>query len=167
RIIKDKVFFFAAAEHTKQDFGNAVTFNAPFADLTGVYAAPYRNTGDQAKLDWNIKPGMHFFYKIGYNNNFDLKPANNYSPFLNRNNTPPHTPGFDFASGGFTHSIRYGYSYFSNSLGPAGNIAGIIDPDPNLFLVASNGSMITGPNVNAPQGTIQANNQIRYDASKQ
>jgi len=165
-IIKNKLFFFADVERTKQDFGNAVTFSAPFSDLSGVYSAPFRDNEDVGRLDWNVRSNMHVFYKFGYNNNSDLKPANNYSPFLNRDNTPSHTVGFDFTAGGITHSIRYGYNYFNNSLGavPAGG--GLIDPAPNLFMVASGGGMITGPNVNAPQGTIQANHQIRYDASK-
>ena len=166
-IIKDKLFFFADAERTKQDFGNAVTFSAPFTDLSGVYSAPYRNNEDVGRLDWNIRSSMHMFYKFGYNNNSDLKPGNNYSPFLNRDNTPSHTVGLDFTTGSITHSIRYGYSYFNNSLGAAGSGGGLINPDPNLFMVANAGGMVTGPNVNAPQGTIQANHQIRYDGSKQ
>jgi hypothetical protein len=166
-IIKNKLFFFADAERTKQDFGNAVTFSAPFTDLTGVYTTPYRDNEDVGRLDWNIRSSAHMFYKFEYNNNSILKPANNYSPFLNRDNTPSHTVGIDFTTGTFTHSIRYGYNYFNNSLGVAGAVGGLINPDPNLFMVANSGGMITGPNVNAPQGTIQSNHQVRYDASKQ
>jgi hypothetical protein len=165
-IIKNKLFFFGDVERTKQDFGNAVTFSAPFTDLAGVYSAPFRDNEDVGRLDWNIKSSMHLFYKFEYNNNSDLKPANNYSPFLNRDNTPSHTVGLDFNTGSFTHSIRYGYNYFNNSLGAAPAGGGLIDPAPNLFMVASGGGMLTGPNVNAPQGTIQANHQIRYDGSK-
>ena len=166
-IIKDKLFFFADAERTKQDFGNAVTFSSPFSDLSGVYSAPFRDNEDVGRLDWTVRSNMHMFYKFGYNNNSDLKPGNNYSPFLNRDNTPSHTVGLDFTTGSITHSIRYGYNYFNNSLGAAGSGGGLIDPDPNLFMVANSGGMQTGPNVNAPQGTIQANHQVRYDGSKQ
>lgn len=166
-IWKDKLFFFADAERTKQDFGNAVTFNAPFTDLSGVYSAPYRDNEDVGRLDWNIRGSAHLFYKFGYNNNSDLKPGNNYSPFLNRDNSPSHTVGLDFATGSMTHSIRYGYTYFNNTLGAIGAGGGLINPDPNLFLIASSGGLQTGPNVDAPQGTIQANHQLRYDGSKQ
>ena len=165
-IIKNKLFFFADVERTKQDFGNAVTFSAPFSDLNGVYSAPYRNNEDIGRLDWTIKSNMRMFYKFEYNNNSDLKPGNNYSPFLNRDNTPSHTVGLDFTTGTMTHSIRYGYSYFNNSLGAATGVGGLINPDPNLFLFATSGGLQTGPNTDAPQGTIQANHQIRYDGSK-
>jgi Carboxypeptidase regulatory-like domain len=166
-IIKDKLFFFGDVERTKQDFGNAVTFSAPFTDLSGVYSTPYRDNEYVGRLDWSVRQNMHLFYKFGYDNNSILKPANNYSPFLNRDNTPSHTVGLDFTSGSFTHSIRYGYNYFNNSLGAAPAGGGIIDPDPNLFMISNAGGLLTGPNVNAPQGTIQANHQIRYDGSKQ
>ena len=105
-------------ERTKQDFGNAVTFSAPFTDLTGSYSAPFRDNEYVGKLDWNIRPSMHMFYKFGYNNNSVLKPGNDYSPFINRDNTPSHTVGLDFTTGHVTHSIRYGYNWLG--LAPAG-----------------------------------------------
>ncbi len=166
-IIKDKLFFFGDVERTKQDFGNAVTFSTPFADLSGVYSAPYRENEYVGRLDWNIRSNMHMFYKFGYDNNAILKPANNYSPFENRDNTPSHTVGLDFTTGSITHSIRYGYTYFNNSLGAVSSVGGLINPDPNLYLVENPGNLQTGPNTDAPQGTIQANHQIRYDGSKQ
>lgn len=162
-IIKDKLFFFADAEHTKQDFGNAVTFNAPFDDLTGSYNAPYRETDLLGKLDWTIRQNMHFFYRFTYNNNSDLKPSNDFSPFLNRNNTPAHAIGLDFNTGSFTHSIRAGYSKFVNGISPATG-GGLIDPDPSLLIL--NGALSTGPNDNAPQATLQSNRQVKYDGSK-
>ena len=94
-IIKDKLFFFGDVERTKQDFGNAVTFSAPFTDLGGVYSAPFRDNEYVGRLDWNIRSSTHMFYKFGYDNNAILKPANNYSPFVNRDNTPSHTIGLD------------------------------------------------------------------------
>ncbi len=165
-IIKDKLFFFGDVERTKQDFGNAVTFSAPFADLNGVYQSPYRDNEYVGRLDWTVRSNMRMFYKFEYNNNSDLKPANNYSPFINRDNTPSHTVGLDFTTGSMTHSIRYGYNYFHNSLGAVASLGGLINPDPNLFLFATAGGLQTGPNTDAPQGTIQANHQLRYDGSK-
>jgi hypothetical protein len=161
-IIKDKLFFFGDAERTKQDFGNAVSFAAPFSDLSGSYSAPFRDNEELAKLDWVVRPNMRMFYRFTYNNNSDLKPGNNYSPFLNRDNTPAHAIGLDFTTGSFTHSIRAGYSKFVNSVSPATG-GGLIDPDPNLFII--NTGLQTGPNVNAPQKTIQSNRQIKYDGS--
>jgi hypothetical protein len=162
-IIKDKVFFFVDAEHTKQDFGNAVVFDDPFANLNGSYDAPYRETNLLGKLDWTIRSNMHAFYRFTYNNNSDLKPANNFSPFLNRNNTPAHAIGLDFNNGSYTHSIRFGYSKFVNGISPATG-GGLINPDPTLNLNIS--SLQTGPNTDAPQATLQSNKQIKYDGSK-
>ncbi len=163
-ILKDKLFFFADVEHTKQDFANAVSFQeAQFAPLSGSYSAPFRDTEYLGKLDYILPHNAHLFYRFTYNDNSILRPSSDYSPFVNRDNTKGHAIGLDFSTGSFTHSIRFGYGKFWNGITPAPT-TGIYDPAPTLNLVI--GSLSTGPNFLAPQVTIQSNKQVKYDGSK-
>jgi hypothetical protein len=163
-IIKDKLFFFADVQHTKQDFANAVAFQeAQFAPLAGSYSAPFRDTEYLGKLDYVLPHNAHLFYRFTYNDNSILRPSSDYSPFVNRDNTKGHAVGLDFNTGTFTHSLRFGYGKFWNGITPA-PASGIFDPAPSLNIVI--GSLSTGPNFLAPQVTIQSNKQAKYDGSK-
>lgn len=162
-IIKDKLFFFADVEHTKQDFQNAVVFPGNFAGLSGAYSAPFRDTEYIGKLDYTLRHNAHLFYRFTYNDNSVLRPSSDFSPFLNRDNTKGHAVGLDFNTGSFTHSLRFGYGKFWNGISPASG-SGIYDPFPSLNIVI--GALATGPNLLAPQVTIQSNKQARYDGSK-
>jgi hypothetical protein len=163
-ILKDKLFFFADVEHTKQDFANAVSFQeAQFAPLAGSYSAPFRDTNYLGKLDYILPHNAHLFYRFTYEDNSILRPSSDYSPFVNRDNTKGHAVGLDFATGTYTHSFRVGYSKFWNGITPP-PATGIYDPAPTLNLVI--GSLSTGPNFLAPQVTIQSNKQVKYDGSK-
>jgi carboxypeptidase family protein len=162
-IIKDKLFFFADVQHTKQDFQNAVVFPGNFASLSGAYNAPSRDTEYLGKLDYVFRHNAHLFYRFTYNDNSVLRPSSDFSPFLNRDNTQGHALGLDFNTGSLTHSLRFGYGKFWNGISPASG-GGIYDPFPSLNIVI--GALVTGPNNLAPQVTIQSNKQARYDGSK-
>jgi hypothetical protein len=163
-IIKDKFFFFADVEHTKQDFQNAVIFQEPqFQGLNGHYSAPFRDTEYLAKLDYNLPKNAHLFGRYTYNDNSILRPSNDYSPFLNRDNTRGFAGGLDFNTGTFTHSIRAGYGKFWNGITPP-TAGGFYNPIPQVNIVI--GSLSTGPNTLAPQVTIQSNKELKYDGSK-
>jgi hypothetical protein len=70
-----------------------------------------------SRLDWQIKPNMHLFYRFTYEWNGDTKAfGSTYQPFVNRDNTPAHGVGLDFSTGGFQHSIRFGYLKFQNGI---------------------------------------------------
>ncbi len=163
-IIKNKLFFFADVEHTKQDFQNAVIFQeSQFQPLNGHYGAPFRDTEYLGKLDYNLPKNAHLFGRFTYNDNSILRPSNDYSPFLNRDNTRGFAGGLDFNTGTFTHSIRVGYGKFWNGITPP-SAGGFYDPLPRVNIVI--GSLSTGPNLLAPQVTIQSNKEVKYDGSK-
>ena len=45
--------------------------------------------------------------------------GNNFSPYLNENNTPNVGGGLDFLTGNFSHSFRVGYFKFFNHIADA------------------------------------------------
>ena len=99
--------------------------------------------------------------------------------FENVNHTQTHTVGWDFNTGAFTHSIRFEYLKFRNGIadGTASIAAGPDNPFPGLGIsigapaagncvLSGGGSYCGGPNLLAPQQTIQSNHQIKYDGSR-
>jgi hypothetical protein len=162
----DKLFFFGQYEYFRQNIFNPVIFSGPFAGLISVdgggYPAKFHETMTMGHVDWNGPKGIRVFGRWNYNNNSDTVTAE-YSPFVNRDNTPDYAGGVDFSNGNFTHSFHVGYFKFANHIGDA--TAGLYNPTPGLNLEIAPFGFSTGPNDNAPQATVQSNKQFKYDGS--
>jgi hypothetical protein len=173
-ILKDKLFFFVDAERLKQDQTQPVANGAPFGPNDGGFSSPFRDTNGVAKLDWQIKGGVHVFYRFSYEQNHDITGfiPNSFQPFDNVNNTPVHAVGLDFNTGNFTHSIRFGYTKFRNGITDA--TTGVFNPAPAVAIsigpdaTCLNGGDVfcSGSNPLAPQKTYQQNTQLKYDGSR-
>lgn len=180
--IKDKLFWFVDAERSKQDLGAAQPFSAPFDTLPTSLQEPFRETQTDARLDWNVKGSARMFYRFNFDQNSQIRPfgsASSLQGFKNVNHTPSHTVGLDFNTGTFTHSVRFEYLKFRNQIadGTSSIAAGINNPVPGLGIgigapvlgncvLSGGGSYCGGPNLLAPQQTLQSNHQIKYDGSK-
>jgi hypothetical protein len=175
-ILKDKLFFFADAERTKQDFINPVIPGGPFAGLTGNFNSPFRDPQWVGRLDYNGGP-YKLFYRFSYESNKSTLPfiPNSFQPFANNNHARDHVIGLDFNTGSFTHSIRFGYMKFQNGIVDAVTGSNIFDPAPGIelaigadvrCLTAGANQFCSGINFLAPQTTIQSNHQVKYDGSK-
>ncbi|MGO9124431.1 MAG: carboxypeptidase regulatory-like domain-containing protein [Terriglobales bacterium] len=176
-IIHDKLFFFLNAERTKQDLLDPVLPSGPFQALTGSFDSPFREAEGVGRLDWLINSRFKFFYRFSFDQNRSVLAIipNSFQPFANNNHTPVHAFGLDFNTGGFTHSIRVGYTKFRNQITDAVGGSPIFNPAPNLELaIGSDPDCLTsgadffcsGPGFLAPQQTYQSNRQIKYDGSK-
>jgi Carboxypeptidase regulatory-like domain len=170
---KNKLYFFVNAERIKQDLIVPLAPAPPFQNLPAGYPSPFKDTMTLSRLDWQIKPNMHLFYRFTYEWNGDTKAFGaTYQPFINRDNTPAHGVGLDFSTGGFQHSIRFGYLKFQNGIvdAVAGN-PGVFWPArgiANIAIRIGPAGVVTrfGPSRLAPQETFQSNKQIKYDGSK-
>jgi hypothetical protein len=181
-IIKDKLFWFIDGERTKQDLGAAEPFSAPFDTLNTTFVEPYREVMLDGRMDWNIKGNTRAFYRFNFDQNHDSRPfgsASSLQGFLNADHTATHVVGLDFNTGSFSHSIRFEYLKFRNGIGDGTSsiAAGPDNPIPGLGInigasIAGNcvlsggGSYCGGPNLLAPQQTIQSDHQVKYDGSK-
>lgn len=176
-LIKDKLFFFGDVEHTRQDLVARVELPAPFSALANGFNSPFTETEGLGRLDWQIKSNWRAFYRWTYdqNNNVSAFIPNTFQPFRNRDNTPVQAAGLDFSTGTFTHSVRFGYTRFNNAIADATAGTSIFNPAPQISLaIGSSTSCLaggadafcSGPNILAPQATIQHNTQIKYDGSK-
>ncbi len=176
-IIKNRLFFFLDAERTKQDLLDPVLPSGPFQALTGSFNSPFREAEGVGRLDWQINSNYKMFYRFTYDQNRSVLPyiPNSFQPFANVNHTPAHAVGLDFNTGGFTHSIRFGYTKFRNQITDAVTGTSIFNPAPNIelaigtdpdCLTAGADFFCSGPNFLAPQQTYQTDHQIKYDGSK-
>jgi hypothetical protein len=175
-IIRNKLFFFFDAERTKQDLIDPVLPSPPFEPLRGNFNSPFRETETIGRLDWQLSR-FKIFYRFNYDQNKSVLPfiPNSFQPFANVDHARGHLVGVDFNSGTFTHSVRFGYTKFQNGIQDAVTGSGIFDPAPGIelaigadpnCLTAGQDVFCSGPNFLAPQATIQANHQIKYDGSK-
>lgn len=163
-IWKDKVFFFVDGERMKQD-GIVPVAVASFAGLNGGFNSPFRDTAVTGKLDWNATKDIHVFYRFSYN--WNISESNfgyDYSVYSNKDNSPSHAVGVDWSKGSWSHSFRFGYLRFHNQIAAA---TASFNPVPTGEIAAlDTGEVISGPNLLAPQGTLQTNRQVKYDGSK-
>jgi len=182
-ILKDKLFFYADVERTKQDLLDPVLPGAPFTDLGSVFpgynasfTSPFRELNGIGKVDWTVSR-YKVFYRFTYDQNKSVLPfiPNSFQPFANKDHSRGNIVGVDFAAGSFTHSIRFGYTKFENGIADAVTGSSIFNPAPGIelaiggdpnCLTAGLNAFCSGPNFLAPQATMQSNTQIKYDASK-
>ena len=166
-IVRDKLFVFGQYEYFRQNVFNPVTFGGPVASADGGYPVKFHETLTSGRVDWNGPHGVRAFVGLAYNNNSDVAAfgGSNYSPFLNRDNTPGYRGGLDFAGGNFTHSFRGGYFKFVNHIADATTGSGIYNLTPGINLTIPAFGFSTGANLLAPQATVQTNKQIKYDGS--
>jgi hypothetical protein len=181
-LIKDKLFWFLDAERNKQDLMAAEPFAAPFDVLDTTLGEPFREVETDSRLDWNIRGSARAFYRFNFDQNSQIRPygsASSLQGFKNVDHTPSHAVGLDFITGSFTHTFRFEYLKFMNAIvdGTSGIAAGPDNPIPGLGIsigapVAGNcvlsggGSYCGGPNLLAPQATVQTDHEIKYDGSK-
>src|SRR5271168_2079945 len=181
-IIKDKLFWFLDGERTKQDLDAAEPFGGPFAGQNTTLTDPYREFNTDERVDWNVKGNTRAFYRFNFDQNRGVRPfgsASSLQGFLNADHTATHAVGLDFNTGSFSHSIRFEYLKFRNGIGDGtSSIAqGIDNPIPGLGInidattagncvLSGGGDYCGGPNLLAPQQTIQSDHQVKYDGSK-
>jgi hypothetical protein len=181
-VIKDKLFWFLDSERTKQDLDAAEPFSQPFNTLNTTLTDPYREFNTDERVDWNVKGNARAFYRFNFDQNRGVRPfgsASSLQGFLNADHTATHAVGFDFNTGSFSHSIRFEYLKFRNGIGDGtSSIAtGVDNPIPGLGInidattagncvLSGGGGYCGGPNLLAPQQTIQTDHQFKYDGSK-
>lgn len=176
-ILKDKLFFFADGERTQQGFVQPVLPGPPFQDDIAGFNAPFKEGELLGRLDWQITPKYKMFYRFSYDQNNDVSAyvPGSFQPMDNVTHTRDHALGLDFASGNFTHSIRFGYMKFYNFIAsgvnsstpynPTSPIELAIGSDPLCIGLAPN-AFCSGQPFLAPQATPQSDHQIKYDGSK-
>ena len=167
--IKDKLFFFLNSERVKQNTLVPLAPAAPFNNLPPGYTSPFVDQTNDARLDFNGPWGMKLFYRFTYEWNGDVAAfGSNFSPFLNRDNTPSHAVGVDLSKGNFTHSFRYGHLKFHNLIADAVASSGVYNPGAAIgvaITIASQTATTFGPSLLAPQQTFQESDQLKYDGS--
>jgi Carboxypeptidase regulatory-like domain len=167
--VPDKAFYFFSAENFTQHLQAPVNLSGTgLDDLGGSYSAPYNEMELLGRFDFNLPFGVKGFVRGSYHNNKDIGGfggGNNYSPYLNENNTPNVGGGLDFVTGNFSHSVRVGYFKFVNHITnqPAITEDPTYNFTPGINLVI--GAYSAGANLLAPQTTIQTNKQFKYDGS--
>jgi hypothetical protein len=180
-IIKEKVFGFADAERTQQNFTGAEAFSYPFDGLNTVLSQPYREFDTDERVDWNMRGSTRAFYRFNYFQNSDLRPngsASSTQQLRNTNNTATNAVGVDFNTGVYAHSLRFEYLKLRNVVTDAtSGLGGADNPIPGLginigagtagnCIFSGGGSYCGGPSGLAPQKTTQSNEFARYDGSR-
>ena len=166
-LIKDKLFFFVDSERTKQDSFVPVQYASPFQGFSGGFNAPFRENTPMARLDWQATKGLRLFFRFNYYNTLDEATffSSSLQPYKNKNYTRTFVGGGDFSTGQFTHSIRFSNMKFENGISDA--VLGSSLPLANLGLnLDVNDGPQTGPNLLAPQATLQLDRQLKYDGGR-
>jgi hypothetical protein len=168
-IIKDRLFWHLEGERNRQN-GQQFTAVAPFPQFTNNFPVPLRETNVGGRLDYNVTQNLRTFYRFNHNDNIGVTGfgLTDLASFANSNFTNFHVVGADYNTVRWTHSLRYSYLNFNNSIVDANSQAGTpvtLDPAGKPVLLDILGQLTVGPDPLAPQQTFQDNNQVKYDGS--
>jgi hypothetical protein len=166
-VVKDKLFFFADGERTKQaSFAPVVLSGTPYAGIGVGFGQPFLEDNLLGKVDYTFGNGARAFYRYSYfKNSLFATFGLGFSVYDNKDITRQHVVGLDFSTGTLTHSVRFTYLKFQNQIVDA-TLSNNALPFCCTGLELSSGSFFVGPNLLAPQSTPQSNRQIKYDGSK-
>jgi hypothetical protein len=169
-LVPDKAFFFVGVEGVNLDAHRAVVMPSPFQALTGSYSAPYRNLAGSGRLDYKFSDTARAFYRFAYNFNRAVDDfGDDYSLYQNHDTSPSHTVGVDMVRGDYTHSFRFNFLQYHNSLQDATagvNPLGTTVPLNLRFSDLAGGRVQFGQSPFAPQTTYQRNLEGRWDAMR-
>ena len=179
-VLKDRMFWFLNFEHNLQHGTVFTAPPAPFNSFANAFPNPFHETEATGRADWNVTPNWRAFYSF-HHDQFNVVTGYGgavFQPYGNRNLTDVHTAALDGTTGGFTHSIRFGYLTFRNFIVDArAQVPGLPQPFPGGqdAAIAIGGDprclfgvdvLCLGPSWLAPQTTLQRNYEIRYDGSR-
>lgn len=171
RIIKDKLFFFAAAERfrERQDILVNPALLPQIAAIPGVTASPtiptpYNDTLFTAKIDNRISERQSMFYRFAFQKNDS--PNDQFDPTVPADLTGGNTNNNKL----YSFVVNHSYTISSTKLNQftfqfqdfTNDILGVTDT-PNITFP----SVQTGANVNVPQETKERKYQLRDDFSFQ
>jgi hypothetical protein len=166
-IIKDKFFYFLDAERTLLHGQAPVLVAAPFQQFSGHFSSPYHENNLMAKADYEFPHSIRAFYRFSYfQNSFVANGGSGFAVYDGKNITRTHVGGFDFNTGSFSHSVRFGYLKTERDLSDATLGSGLPLANYPLNIQMGNTGLVTGPNFNAPEVILQSNHQLKYDGSK-
>jgi Carboxypeptidase regulatory-like domain len=170
-VIRNKLFYFLDGEHTLQHLDAPVLVAAPFQQFSGSFSSPFRENNLMAKVDYELGHSAHAFYRFNYfqdsfRANEGLNGGLGFSIYAGKNVTRAHVAGFDFNTGSFSHSIRFGYLKTERNLTDATRDSGLPLSSYPLSIQMGNTGLATGPNYFAPEDVLQSNHQVKYDGSK-
>jgi hypothetical protein len=166
-IIKNKFFYFIDAERTLQHGQAPILVAAPFQQYSGSFNAPFRENNLMARADYQLPRSIRAFYRFNYfQNSFVANGSSGFSIYAGKNVTRAHVAGFDFNTGNFSHSVRFGYLKTERDLSDATQDSGLPLSNFPLNLQMGNTGLVTGPNSFVPQEILQSDRQVKYDGSK-
>jgi hypothetical protein len=166
-IVKNKFFYFLDGERTLQHEQAPVLVAAPFEQYSGNFSSPFHENNLMAKADYQLTKLVRAFCRFSYfQNSFTANGGLGFSVYGGKNVTRTHAAGFDFNTGSFSHSFRFGY--LKTGLQHFDATSGTNLPLANypLNIQMGNTGLSTGPSASAPQTILQSDHQAKYDGSK-
>jgi hypothetical protein len=168
-IIKDRLFWHLEGERNRQN-GQQFVSTPAFPQFTSAFPVPLRETNVGGRLDFNVTQNLKSFYRFNHNDNTGVTGfgLTDLAAFANANFTNFHVVGADYSTARWTHSLRYSYLNFNNSIVDANSLAGTpisLGATGAPVQVDILSRLTIGPDPLAPQQTFQDNNQVKYDAS--
>jgi hypothetical protein len=166
-VMKSKFFYFLDGERTLQHEQAPILVAAPFQQYSGSFRAPFRESNLMARTDFQLTHAVHGFYRFSYfDHSLIADNGAGYSLYEAKNVVRTHVAGFDFKTGNFSHSFRFGYLKTQQNLSDATRSSGLPFSTYTVEIQMGNSGLITGPSPWDGIVVLQSNHQVKYDGSR-
>ena len=166
-VIKSKFFYFLDGERTLQHEQAPILVAPPFQQYSGGFRAPFRENNLMARTDFQLTHAVRGFYRFSYfEHSLIADNGAGYSLYQAKNAARTQVAGFDFKTGNFSHSFRFGYLKTQQNLSDATRSSGLPFSTYPLEIQMGNSGLITGPSPWDGIVVLQSNHQVKYDGSR-